>query len=281
VNPVGFIGLGRMGSAIACRMQRLGFPVLAYNRTPGRQSQLEQLGGTIADSPAAVADRAGLILTVVTGPEDVEQVLLGPAGVCSSGRTGLVVADLSTIDPHSSRAIAERLRRLGIEMLDAPMSGSLHDAERGTLGLLVGGDACVLEQCRLVLENVGRIYHFGPNGSGCSAKLALNLLLSAMTQSLAESFHLLEKLGLSRELFVSAVATSGLASPLFERAGARALAEDFQPRFSLRHLGKDLTLLQGLSRKAGVDLPLARLLTQIVTRRADELGDQDYSALIA
>jgi 3-hydroxyisobutyrate dehydrogenase-like beta-hydroxyacid dehydrogenase len=166
-------------------------------------------------------------------------------------------------------------------MLDAPMSGSLYDAERGTLGLLVGGDTCVLERFRTVLENVGRIYHFGPNGSGCSAKLALNLLLSAMTQSLAESLHLLEKMGLSRELFLSAIATSGLASPLFERVGARALAEDFRPRFSLRDLGKDLSLLQRLSQQAGVDLPLAHLLTQIVTRRAEELGDQDYSALIA
>lgn len=278
---VGFIGLGRMGSRVARRLCICGIPVVAFNRTPGRGAEIEHLGGTLVGSPAEVGNATRLIFTAVTGPVDVREVLLGPLGVRRSEGKDRIVVDLSTIDPTSSLEIAKELRRYGIEMLDAPMSGSVYDAERGTLGFLVGGQANVLDQVRPIMEHIGTVYHFGPNGTGCIAKLSLNLLLASMVQSLGEAFALLGVFGVSRELILSAVATSGLSSPLFERVGTRVLAGDFEPRFILRDLWKDLSLLNRVSEEAGLDLRVARLLQRIVSGAQPQFLDMDYSALLA
>ncbi|MCI0387807.1 MAG: NAD(P)-dependent oxidoreductase [Acidobacteria bacterium] len=270
-----------MGSRIARRLCICGIPVVAFNRTQGRGKELENFGATFVDSPMEVGLAARIIFTAVTGPDDVREVLIGPLGVCRSQSKDLIVIDLSTIDPTSSFEIAQKLSKSGIKMLDAPMSGSVHDAERGTLGFLVGGKANVIDQVRPIMDQIGTVYHFGPNGNGCIAKLSLNLLLASMVQSLGEAFALLDVFGISRELILSAVATSGLSSPLFERVGTRVLAGDFEPRFVLRDLQKDLSLLNKVSMEAGLDLRVAGLLRQIVSKAKPQFLDQDYSALMA
>jgi 3-hydroxyisobutyrate dehydrogenase len=271
-----------MGLTIACRLRGLGHPVFAYNRTPERGRQLQSLGGTLLNSPADVADASKLILVCVTGPQDSAEVLLGSNGVAQTAASGLVVADLSTIDPQTSRELARQLRERGIHMLDVPVAGSIHDALRGTLGLLVGGDQTHLEQVRSTLSRVGNhIYHFGPNGSGCAAKLALNLLVAAMTKALAESLALLTAFGLDKELFLNALSTSALASPLYERTGRRALDSDFTPRFALRDLHKDISLLNKVSADLHIDLGLAQSLLPLIARHVENYGAQDYSVLIA
>src|SRR5262245_5646537 len=281
LQRVGFIGLGRMGSRIARRLCSRGIPVVGFNRTPHRDTEIENLGATFVGSPAEVGLSARIIFTAVTGPGDVREVLLGSHGVATSQCDQRIVIDLTTIDPASSREIAEELRKFRIEMLDSPMSGSVVDAERGTLGLLVGGQENVLDRVRTIMAHIGNVYHIGPSGCGCIAKLSLNLILAAMVQSLGEAFVLSDSLGVSRESILSAVATSGLSSPLFERVGARVLAGDFEPRFILRDLKKDLSLLNMVSKKEGCDLRVAHLLRQIVSEVNPKFLDKDYSVLLA
>jgi 3-hydroxyisobutyrate dehydrogenase len=268
-----------MGRRLAESLLHQGLPVIVFNRTRGKDRALENAGATVVDSSREVGCKSNFLFTAVTGPNDVRDVLLGPSGVSKSGNRNLIVIDLSTIDPTSSRAIAKELKELRMDMLDSPMSGSVHDAETGSLGLLVGGRTTVLAKARPILERLGKIYHFGPNGSGCAAKLALNLLLGAMVQSLGEAFAVLNSQAISPDLFLLAIGTSGLSSPLFERVGERILNRDFEPRYSLRHLQKDLSLLDDVSKQAGLDLRVAQLLKRIVTRMSPELLDADYSVL--
>jgi 3-hydroxyisobutyrate dehydrogenase-like beta-hydroxyacid dehydrogenase len=282
MRTVGVVGLGKMGLTIACRLRRLGTAVVAYNRTGGRGRPLVDCGGVLLGAPAEVAERVDLLLTAVYGPDDVRAVLLGPDGVCHGANRGLTVVDLSTIDAESSRAIAAEVGAYGITMLDAPMSGSVPAARDGSLGLLVGGDRSSLERARPTLSLFARfIYHFGPSGAGCLAKLGLNLLVGAMVQSLSEAMALVRATGLSPELFLEAIGTSGLASPLFGRAGHRALSGDLEARFSLRALGKDLRLLLREAERTGVELRLARALEELVAAAVADLGELDYSSLIA
>jgi len=279
---VGIVGLGRMGMTIAKRLCSLGVPVRGWNRTLHRGRELTGAGGVLVDSPADVAASVDLLLCAVSGPRDVEEVLLGPNGVYQSARPGLTVVDLSTIDPQTSSAVAAALARNGIAMLDAPLSGSVHDAERGTLGLLVGGDPAVLARVQPTLQHVGcHVYYFGSNGAGCAAKLALNLLLGAMIESLAEALAYLQANQLPTARFLEAVSTSGLSSPMFERTGKRALARDFAPRFALRHLHKDLSILAAQAERFSGEPRLASILVELVSRDVDVLGDSDYSVLIA
>ncbi|MCE9671358.1 NAD(P)-dependent oxidoreductase [Myxococcus stipitatus] len=270
-----------MGLPLGRLLCAQGVPVVAFNRTPARAELLSASGARIVSSPAEVARSVSLMLTVVTGPEDLREVLSGRAGVIGGARAGSIVVDLSTIDAVTSSELAEALRARGIEMLDAPMSGSVHDAEQGTLGLMVGGDAGVLVRARPVLSRIARhIHHFGPNGAGCTAKLALNGLVAAMAQSLAEALAFLERAGGSRALFLEALAASGLSSPLYSRVGQRALAQDFEARFALRLLHKDLGLLATSSRSLGVDLPLGDVVAKLVAARAAAHGERDYAFLV-
>lgn len=281
-NAVGVVGLGRMGGAIAHRLLDAAIPVVGYNRTASRAASLVGRGLELLPSPADVATRADLCLVVVTGPEDVHEVVLGSRGLTAASAPERVILDLSTIDPRSSISIADEAARRGFRMLDAPMTGSVHAATTGTLGLMVGGSRDTLDAVRPRLQAfASSIEHFGPNGAGCSAKLALNLLLAAMVQALGEAFSLLRAEGLAADRFLAAVANSGLASPAYARAGERALSGDLAARFRLADLRKDVTLLVGHAEALGLDLPVAQTLRDRLAGIGRDYDDADYAALIA
>lgn len=284
VERVGVIGLGKLGSAIVCRLlQSSKAPrVSIYNRSRERAETLAKQGALPAESPAEVASQSDVVLTIVTGCQDVRSVLLGPRGVLEGAKAGLIVVDVSTINSACSISLAAELQKKSVMMLDAPVTGSLHDAREGTLGFLVGGDPGALDRVRAMLLLIGKhIFHFGPNGAGCSAKLALNFLLGAMIQSLAESMAFLQAMGLSQHLFLEAVAMSGLSSPLFERTGKRGLTGDYEARFSLKDLVKDISLFEREAGSAGLDLTLLQSLYGILKQREKEYGAMDYSSLIS
>jgi 3-hydroxyisobutyrate dehydrogenase len=149
---VGFVGLGTMGGAMAANAARAGFEVSAWNRTPGRAAELADVGVTVADSAAAVADASDAIITIVSDTPDVEAVLFGERGVAAGAKPGSLVIDMSTISPSATRDFAARLAKQGVAMLDAPVSGGSEGARKGTLSIFVGGEAAHLEQARPVLE---------------------------------------------------------------------------------------------------------------------------------
>ena len=278
---VGIVGLGTMGGALGRRLRALGGAVEGYNRGAARAARFAADGWTVYDSPERLARGSDVVLIAVGATRDVEEVLFGERGVARGARPGTTVIDLSTIDPLASRSFAGALGERGIRMIDAPMSGSVDAAEHGTLGFLVGGNAETVRAMTPLLETIGsHVHHFGENGAGCAAKLALNLVLAGMVQSLAEALDVMAAGGLSQALFLDALDTSGLRSPAFRRVGERALHGDLRPRFALRHLHKDLCLLLRFRERLSVQSPLAEELGEILRAALAERGELDYAALI-
>src|SRR5581483_10204130 len=170
---VGLIGLGIMGKPMGKNILKAGFPLTVWNRTRSRADELQALGATMANSPREVAARSDIIITIVSDSPDVQEVILGENGVIHGVKPGSVVVDMSTISPQVTREIARTLKDKGVEMLDAPVSGGEKGAIEGTLSIMVGGDAAVLERVRPVFNAMGkRIVHIGENGMGQVCKLA-------------------------------------------------------------------------------------------------------------
>ncbi|MEK7798456.1 MAG: NAD(P)-dependent oxidoreductase, partial [Acidobacteriota bacterium] len=170
--PVGFIGLGIMGGPMAGHVLKGGHPLTVCNRTRAKTADLAARGAVVAGTPAEVAARSEIIITMVSDTPDVEQVVAGPRGIVEGIRPGSVVVDMSTIAPRMERRLDEMLRARGCTLLDAPVSGGDVGARNATLAIMAGGDRQAFERVRPVFELMGRtLTYCGPSGSGQIAKL--------------------------------------------------------------------------------------------------------------
>lgn len=279
---IGLIGTGALGSAVARRLIELDLEVHAYNRDPRKLAPLAELGVVPCASPAQVAEKAAIVLTAVTDSAALEAVLYGSGGVLRERRRPLLIVDIGTHDPDQLAAVARKAIASGAAFLEAPVTGSVHDAIHGTLNFLAGGDEATVCAARPFLETLGkRVYHMGPPGSGNTAKLAMNLLVGAMAFGLGEAIAMLDSARLEVPVFLDALAASGLKSPLYDRLGQRYLERDFAVRFSLSNLEKDLAW----ARKHALDRGAAPWLSARMAELLGEIGPdvkaQDYSVLLA
>src|SRR5918911_5018962 len=169
---VGYIGLGIMGRGMARNLLKAGFPLTVWNRTASRMGELVAEGATAATSPSDLAAQCDIIITCVSDTPDVEAVILGEDGVIHGAKSGALVIDMSTISPQATQAIAAKLAERGVQMLDAPVSGGSEGAARGTLSIMVGGDAEQVERAMPLLQAMGQtITHVGGSGAGQTVKL--------------------------------------------------------------------------------------------------------------
>ena len=177
---VGFIGLGIMGTPMSLNLVRAGYPLTVYNRTRSKCRPLEEAGAKVASAPAEVAERTDIVITIVTDTPDVEAVLFGPHGVAEGLTPGKIVVDMSTISPEKTVEFAERLAEMGVEMLDAPVSGGQRGAREGTLTIMVGGKETTYRKCLPLFQAMGKnIFHVGGNGDGQRVKL-VNQVICAL-----------------------------------------------------------------------------------------------------
>ncbi|MDX1523521.1 MAG: NAD(P)-dependent oxidoreductase [Anaerolineae bacterium] len=282
LEKVGFIGLGRMGTPMSLNVIRAGYPLTVYNRTPGKTVPLAEAGATVVDSPGAVAQAADVIITMLSDPAALRAVTFGPGGLLKSLQPGAVLVDMSTVDPNTSREMAEAIGAKGGHMLDAPVSGSTVLAEQGTLGIMVGGDEAVHERVRDILLTMGnRTTHVGPNGAAATVKLAVNIVIGVTMQVLAEGVVLAEQAGVAREITLDVLSNSAIASP-FLKYKAPQLLEPLGPAaFTINLLQKDFTLALELARDVGVPLPATATANEVVTMaRGLGLGDNDFAAVM-
>ncbi|HEX2118957.1 MAG TPA: NAD(P)-dependent oxidoreductase, partial [Acidimicrobiales bacterium] len=197
MTTIAFCGLGRMGGPMAGRLVDAGHDVAVWNRTASRAAPLVERGARLAGSPAAAAQGADVAFTMLADPGAVERVVLGPDGLAGSLGPGATLVEMSTIGRDAVRALAARLPQ-GVDMLDAPVLGSVPAATEGTLKVFVGGDDGVFERCRPVLEAIGTPRHLGPLGAGAAMKLVANSTLGALMCGLAEALALADALDLDQ-----------------------------------------------------------------------------------
>jgi 3-hydroxyisobutyrate dehydrogenase len=278
---VGFVGLGTMGGAMAANAARSGFGVKAWNRTPGRAGDLERLGVSILETPAAVAAASDVVITMVSDTPDVEAVLFGPGGVAEGAKAGTLVVDMSTIAPSATRDFAACLTANGVGMLDAPVSGGSEGAKKGTLSIFVGGEAADLERVRPVLESLGTtITHVGPIGAGQAVKAVNQVILAGTYLGVAEGIVLALKSGLDVDQVVAALSGGAAQSWVLTNRSGRMKDNDYPLGFKVALHRKDLGIALGLARENGASLPVSALCESI---EAGLIGqghaDDDMSAV--
>lgn len=279
---IGFIGLGIMGKPMATNLVRAGFEVTVYNRSKPAVELLVSRGAAAAPSPRAVAERSDVVITMVTDSPDVEQVILGPGGVCEGARPGMVVIDMSTISPTVTKAIAAALKERGLDMLDAPVSGGDTGARAGTLAIMVGGDKEVFERCLPIFQALGKnIVHVGPNGMGQMTKLCNQVLVAVNNLATCEALLLASKAGLDPQVMIDAVKNGAAGSWQLVNLGPKMIARDFAPGFMVRLQQKDLRLALEAARELHLPLPALSLVHQLFTScQASGEGEEGTQALI-
>jgi 2-hydroxy-3-oxopropionate reductase len=283
-ETVGFIGLGVMGRPMAKHILAKGYTVIGCNRSQGAVDEHVRAGGIAASSPADVARRATVIITMVPDTPDVEQVLLGSDGVLSALQRGSVVIDMSSISPVATRRLATEVSARGAAMLDAPVSGGEIGAINATLSSMVGGEADALARVKPILECMGnpeRIIHVGAQpGSGQVCKVCNQIAIGGALAGVSEAFAVAKKAGVDPSRVREALLGGFAASRVLEVHGERMIKRNYAPGFRTRLYQKDLRLANEVAGAHGVSIPATAIVTQLVNALVAAGGaDLDYSAL--
>ena len=277
MSTIAVLGLGAMGRAIAQRLLEAGHDLSVWNRTPGRDEELVTAGATRADTPADAVRDAGVVVTMLTDPPALEQVLFGPEGAASAIPPNATLIEMSTVGPT---AIASAAERLSVPVLDAPVLGSVPSVEAGRLVILVGGDRAVFDRHVELLSVLGTPMYVGPSGSGAWLKLVNNAASTATLVALGELLALTDRAGLGIDAVLEGLEAGPLAS-LIERWRPRLKGEDQASYFRLALARKDLAIVFDEAEREGADLSVA----QTAAARCDEaiaagLGDEDFGAIV-
>jgi 3-hydroxyisobutyrate dehydrogenase-like beta-hydroxyacid dehydrogenase len=264
---------------------KAGFPLVVWNRTASRAESLVAAGARLAPNPKEAAAAADVLITIVSDPPALEQVLWGNdanfGGAFSALRRGAIYVDSSTVSPALARRIAGASGTAGIRFLDAPVTGGTWGAEKGELLFMVGGDAQTLESARPVISAMGKkIFHLGPNGAGQTVKLAMNLLLALQVDAFAEALALVTGAGLAGEKLVEVMQSSMARSGVLDVKAPVMLRADYTPSFPLRLMHKDLSLALDLANQLGVPLPAGAAAREVYSAvKGASKEDLDYGAV--
>jgi 3-hydroxyisobutyrate dehydrogenase-like beta-hydroxyacid dehydrogenase len=277
---LGLCGLGQMGTPMAGRLIDTGHQVTVWNRTAHRTRPLADRGATAAATPAEAAAAAEIVFTMLATPEAVEEVVFGKAGLVEGLSSGSTLVEMSTIGPEAVYGLRSKLAP-EVAMLDAPVLGSVSQAEAGALKVFVGGEEAVVERSRPVLAAFGTVRRLGPLGAGASMKLVANSTILAMMTALGEALALADSLGLDLDDVLDILAESAIGVPV--RSKRRHIENGtYPPNFKLALAAKDGSLVLEAAEAAGLNLGVAEAASAwMATADRAGLGDLDYSAVIA
>jgi len=259
---IGVAGLGRMGSAIAARLVEVGHTVSGWNRSADKAKALGNAGVVLVDTPAALAARAEIIITILTDAAAIDAVYGGPSGLLSGAVDGKLFIEMSTVRPETEIALAAKLRAKGAAFIECPVGGTTGPARQGKLIGLMGGEAADAARARPILEQLcRRLEHAGPVGAGATMKLAINMPLMIYWQALGETLALCRDVGLDPARLMDLFAdTSGGPNVLKVRGGAIATmlsgGDAGGATFDIDSCRKDLRVMLAEGRARGLDMPL-------------------------
>jgi 2-hydroxy-3-oxopropionate reductase len=282
---VGFIGLGLMGGPMAKNLAKAGFPLVVWNRTREKAEELvrESTGLDVkaGANPRETADKADFLITIVSDPPALEEVLSGQNGAIEGLRRGATYVDSSTVSPDLVRRIGTACAQRGVGFLDAPVTGGTWGADKGELVFMVGGKKEVLERAKPVLEALGkRIFLLGPTGAGQTVKLAMNLILALQVDALAEALALVATEGVPGERLIEVLQSSMARAGVLDVKAPFMLKNEFPASFPLRLMHKDMRLALELAKRHGLNLPAAEAsyATYDAVKKSST-DDPDYAAV--
>lgn len=281
MKTIGVIGLGIMGHGMASNILAAGYPLIVWNRTKSKSHDLVERGAKLAGDVSELTREADVVISMLSADQQVLELLLGDGGVVHSARPGQIVIDSSTVSPQTSRRLSEAFAAKGVEVLDAPVTGSAPHAKEGSLGFMVGGKIEVFEQCVELFQVMGKNWvYLGPNGSGSTAKLASNSMVAISLLALAEGLTIVENAGIQVEDFLRVISKGGANSRVVETKAPKIVNNDMTMEFSANLMNKDLGLALEMSQNLGISTPalgLAKQLMQMTVGRG--YGGQDVAAV--
>jgi 3-hydroxyisobutyrate dehydrogenase-like beta-hydroxyacid dehydrogenase len=293
---IGFIGLGLMGRPMAMNLLKAGHSLAVWNRTAARADELVAAGAKLVKSPREAAAGADVLITIVSDPPALEEVLwgtgdgaggrapgVGPDGAAMAAlRSGAIYIDSSTVSPDLARKISAECAKQGVRFLDAPVTGGDWGAKKGELVFMIGGEAETLKAAEPILAVMGKKwFHLGPNGAGQTIKLAMNSILALQVQALAEALALVTAAGLKGEGLVEVMQSSMARSGVLDVKAPNLLKGEYTPSFPLRLMYKDVSLAMDLAKELGVKMPAAAAAQETYGAvRAAAKEDLDYSAVM-
>ncbi len=276
---VAVLGIGMMGFPMGRRLCEAGCRVSVWNRSRSKAERLAPFGARVADTPADAVRDADIVITLLEDGNVVEDVLF-QQGTTEGLARGSLVIDMSSIQPRQARDHAARLGSLGVQHLDAPVSGGTVGAEAGTLAIMVGGKPADFERARPVFELLGRPTHVGPHGAGQLAKLANQMIVGITIGAVAEALLLCEKGGADMAKVKQAI-TGGFAdSRILQVHGQRMIERDFTKRGAMTVQLKDMRNALTTAQEIGFEAPITALFEQLFAQAVEHgLSDLDHSAL--
>ena len=282
-EPVGFVGLGIMGSRMAANLARAGHEVAVHNRTAEKaEAFAREHGGRVAPTPREAADGAAAVITMVVDGPQVEEVLLGEDGAVQGAAPGTLFVDCSTIAPREAERIGAALAERGMGFLDAPVSGSSPKAEDGTLTIMAGGSDEDVARARPFFEAMGeKILHVGALGQGQTVKVISNTVGATNCATLAQALVVGKATGVDLRSLVDVLGASSGASYMVTLKAGPMLEHDYTPLFRLEHMLKDVGICLDESAAAGAPFPSAALARELYHAAMGRgLADEDFSAVL-
>ncbi len=279
--PIGFIGLGIMGSPMARNLRRAGYEVIVHNRSRAAVEALLAEGATDGRSPRGVAESAETVITMLPDSPDVREVVLGGNGVLQGVRPRSILIDMSTISPLVTKEIAAAVEARGSTMIDAPVSGGEKGAIEGTLSIMIGGPEAVVAKVRPIFEALGKnIVRIGEVGAGQVAKACNQIVVAVTIQAVSEALTLARKAGVDPARVREALLGGFAQSRILDAHGQRILDRNFAPGFRVRLHQKDLGIALDTGKATGTPLLATSLVHEVFgALRAQGMEDLDHSAI--
>jgi 3-hydroxyisobutyrate dehydrogenase len=280
-TTIAFLGLGAMGSRMAANLQTAGYALRVYNRDRAKARPLAEKGAQACDTPAAAVQGASYVVSMVADDVATRAVMLGADGAVAAATAGTIIIDSSTNTPAMAREVAQAAAARRVQYLDAPVSGSLAQAQGKELVFMVGGDPVAFERARPVLSAMGRMAkHMGAAGTGATIKLINNMLSGTATAAIAEAVMIAEAAGLDRAATLEVLGEGAAGSRLMKTRMPKMFGRDFAPQFQLQLMEKDLRYFLLLAQELDRPVPVAALVrSEFQAARRADLGKLDSSAL--
>ncbi len=282
-NTVGVIGLGNMGRGMALTLLRKGFKVVGTDVSPAIREALAQEGVAVKESIGEVVAECDIVILSLPTAAIVQEVVAGPKGIIANAKQGLLVVDTSTSHPDTTRRLAEKLNAVGMQMLDAPVSGGPKGAITGTMAMVIGGSAADLARAEPVLAAMtAKRVHVGDSGAGHVAKIANNLFAAAHLLIAGEVTRMAEQAGVSTEQLLQGINAGSGRSFITEHSYPTWIMNGkFDSGFTMKLMRKDVRLSQELITALAIDLPMSAKVAELWARSAESIADdEDFNRIV-
>ena len=280
---IGIIGTGMLGEAVGLHLLDVGYEIIVYNRSNKKTENLKNKGATVVESPKEVAKNTDLVIIVVKDADAVNDVIFGDYGILAGNHEGMCIADMSTVNPNSTKEISEKVVAAGTDYLEIPVMGGPNVAIEGKLVLMASGEKEIFEKFKQVFDSIAeQSFYLGNTGTAHSIKLAMNLQISMLALSLSEGITLTIKAGFDPEIFLKILNSTYFKTGMSEGKAYKMIKESYEPTFTLANLKKDLDTINDAAESCNAELPMAKLARKIYSDAKEAgFGDIDYTGIIA